>query len=51
LDIDDQIQLRSQYSRSNLSNFNLESKEDYLNFSIEKIWQEMEEIGRSKKAA
>ena len=31
--------------------FNLKSKEDFLNFSIENVWKEMEEINRSKQAA
>ena len=26
------------------------TKEDYLNFSIENIWKEMEDLQRSKKA-
>ena len=31
--------------------YNLKSKEDFLNFSIENVWKEMEEINRSKQAA
>lgn len=31
--------------------YNLKSKEDFLNFSIENIWKEMEEIGRAKRSA
>jgi len=27
------------------------TKEDFLNFNIENIWKEMEEIGRAKQAA
>jgi len=34
-----------------MPDFNLKTKEDFLNFSIENIWKEMEEMGRSKKAA
>lgn len=34
-----------------IGDYNLRSKEDFLNFSIENIWKEMEEINRSKKAA
>lgn len=33
------------------ASINLKSKEDVMNFDIENIWKEMEEIGRSKKAA
>lgn len=29
--------------------FNLQTREDFLNFSIEKVWAEMEQIGRNKK--
>ena len=38
-------------SKSNLADYNLKTKEDFINFSIENIWKEMEEINRSKKAA
>ncbi|CDW72446.1 UNKNOWN [Stylonychia lemnae] len=48
---EDYIQLRT-ISRPTLTrDFDLKTKEDYLNFSIEKIWQEMEEIGRNKQAS
>ena len=30
-------------------NYNLTTKEDYLNFDIENVWKEMEEIGRNKR--
>jgi hypothetical protein len=31
--------------------FKLKTREDFLNFSIEEVWKQMEEIERSKKAA
>jgi hypothetical protein len=31
--------------------YDLQTKEDFLNFSIENIWKEMEEINKNKKAA
>jgi hypothetical protein len=38
-------------SKTNQVEYNLKTKEDFINFSIENIWKEMEEINRSKKAA
>ena len=49
LDDDDGIELRSQSKFS--ENFDVKSREDILNFPIEKIWEQMEEIARSKQSA
>ena len=43
----------SEHNKLNLTcfsqNYNLTTKEDYLNFDIENVWKEMEEIGRNKR--
>lgn len=37
--------------RKEARNYNLKDKDDYLNFSIEKIWEEMAEIDRARQSA
>jgi len=48
---DDYIQLKTIQREELTRDFDLKTREDYMNFSIEKIWEEMEAIGRNKQAS
>lgn len=39
------------FIRNEARDYNLIEKEDYLNFSIEKVWNEMAELDRARQSA